>query len=265
MMKTIRTLLVVFLTGLLLSGCVQYDVGIEFNNQTHGTILQKIQLSERLTGFSRDGVNEWVNSLKGRSRRVGGRTKQVSDREILVTIPFNNGADLEAKFERFFNPIEPKNNQKITDKIEDDLPQFSSNLNLTQNNFIWVLKNHLSLELDLRSLALLTTKEQVLINSGDLLGLQFSLNTPWGATLIEPTIIEGETTNPLAVTSKPNGQVVWTLKPGEVNHLEAVFWIPSPVGIGAVVIALLSYFGYALKYTLLPKLNIRKKTAQAKV
>lgn len=94
-MKTIRTLLIVFLTSLLLSGCVQYDVGIEFNSQTHGTIQQKIQLSERLTGFSREVVNEWVRSLRRRVREVQGRTQQVSERGILVTIPFNNGADLE--------------------------------------------------------------------------------------------------------------------------------------------------------------------------
>lgn len=263
-MKTIRTLFIVFLSCLLLTGCVQYDVGIEFDSQTHGTIRQKIQLSERLTGFSRNATDEWLRSLKRRVRGVRGRTRRVSDREILVTIPFNNGADLEEKFERFFNPIDPKTNRKYKGRIEDNLPQFSSNLDLKQNNFVFVLKNHLSLELDLRSLALLTTKERVLINSGDLLALQFSLNTPWGAKLIEPTTPE-ETSNSLTVTSKQNGQLVWTLKPGEVNQLEAVFWIPSPVGIGAVVIVLLTYFGYTLKYTLLPKTNIRKKTARAEV
>ncbi|ERT08723.1 hypothetical protein M595_1294 [Lyngbya aestuarii BL J] len=264
-MKTIRTLFIVFLTCLLLTGCVQYDVGIEFDSQTHGTIQQTIQLSERLTGFSRDAVNEWVRSLKRRVRGVQGRTQRVSDREILVTIPFNNGADLEEKFEQFFNPINPDQKRKFKDQLEDNLPQFSSNLDLTQNNFIFVLRNHLSLELDLRSLALLTTQKQVLMGSGELLELQFSLNTPWGAKLIEPDGINPDSPKPLAVTSKQNGKLVWTLKPGEVNQLEALFWIPSPVGIGAVVIVLLTYFGYTLKYTLLPKMRIRQKTAQAEV
>jgi hypothetical protein len=264
-MKTIRTLFIVFLSCLFLSGCVKYDVGIEFDSQTHGTIQQTIQLSERLTGFSQDAVNEWVRSLKRRVRGVQGRTQQISDREILVTIPFHNGADLEQKFEQFFNPLDPEKKKKFKDKLEDNLPQFSSNLDLTQNNFVFVLRNHLKLELDLRSLALLTTQNQVLINSGDLLELQFSLNTPWGAKLIEPDGINPDNPKPLAVTSKQNGQRVWTLKPGEVNQLEAVFWIPSPVGIGAVVIVLLTYFGYTLKYTLFPKLNSRKKTAPAEV
>ncbi|MFY7804066.1 MAG: DUF3153 domain-containing protein [Limnoraphis robusta] len=264
-MKTIRTLLIVFLTSLLLSGCVQYDVGIEFNSQTHGTIQQKIQLSERLTGFSREVVNEWVRSLRRRVREVQGRTQQVSERGILVTIPFNNGADLEQKFEQFFNPIDLSKKQRYQEQLENNLPQFSSNLDLTQNNFIFVLRNHLSLELDLRSLALLTTNQQVLINSGDLLELQFSLNTPWGAKLIESDAINPETAKPLTVTSKQNGQLVWRLKSGEVNHLEAVFWIPSPVGIGAVIIVLLTYLGYAVKYTLLPKITVSKKTVQAEV
>lgn len=261
-MKTIRTLLIVFLTSLLLSGCVQYDVGINFNSQTHGTIQQKIQLSERLTGFSGEIVNEWISSLKHRAREVQGRTQRVSNREILVTIPFNNGADLKQKFEQFFNPVDPKKKKKYQDKIEDNLPQFSSHLDITQNNLIFVLRNHLTLELDLRSLALLTSNQQVLINSGDLLELQFSLNTPWGAKLIEADGIPPETSNPSRVKSPSKGQLVWTLKAGEVNQLEAIFWIPSPVGIGAVVIVLLTYFGYALKYTLLPKIRLRKPKTQ---
>ncbi|MEL7036046.1 MAG: DUF3153 domain-containing protein [Cyanobacteria bacterium J06592_8] len=263
-MKTIRTLFIVFLTSILLSGCVQYDVGIEFNNQTHGTIQQKIILSERLTGFSSEAINEWLTSLKRRVRQVQGKTKRVSDREILVTIPFYSGEDLEQKFEKFYNPTQTKN-RKYKDKLEDNLPQFSSDLDIQQNNLIFVLRNHLSLELDLRSLALLTTQEQVLINSGDLLELQFSLNTPWGAKLIEPTAISEAALTALTVTSKQDGQLVWTLKPGEINHLEAIFWIPSPVGIGTVLIVLFTYLGYALKYTLLPKIGTRKKTASAEV
>ncbi len=262
-MKTIRTLLVVFLTSLLLSGCVQYDVGINFSSQTHGTIQQKIQLSERLTGFSSEIVNEWVSSLKHRAREVQGRTQRVSNREILVTIPFNNGADLKQKFEQFFNPVVSKTKKKYPDKIEDNLPQFSSHLEITQNNYIFVLRNHLTLELDLRSLALLTSNQQVLINSGDLLELQLSLNTPWGAKAIKSDGVNPETSNPSRVKSPSERQLVWTFKAGEVNQLEAIFWIPSPVGIGTVVIIFLSSFGYALKYRLLPKISLRQPTTQA--
>ena len=55
-------------------------------------------------------------------------------------------------------------------------------------------------------------------------------------------------------------QLVWKLKPGEINYLEAVFWIPSPVGIGAVIIALFVAAGISLKYQLLPAIGSGKKT-----
>jgi hypothetical protein len=45
---------------------------------------------------------------------------------------------------------------------------------------------------------------------------------------------------------------MWTLKPGQLNHLEAVFWLPSPLGIGTLVIVLLVLGGFYLKYKSLP-------------
>lgn len=260
MMKSFKTLLIVFCAALLLSGCVQTDIGINFQDQTHGQILQKIQLSERIASLNSNVVDDWIQSLKRRVRRVNGYTKRVSNRELVVTIPFNNSADLEQKFNTFFNPIESKNNRKA-DELESELPQFSSHLSQTQNNWIFVLRNHLSLELDLKSLALVSTSDQVLINSGEILDLQFSLNTPWGAKIIDPQF-DQDFTEALAVSENLDGkQIVWTLKPGEINKLEAIFWVPSPVGIGTILIILFIYLGFSLKYRLLPKTGIRKTAA----
>ena len=85
--------------------------------------------------------------------------------------------------------------------------------------------------------------------------LDFSLNTPWGARSNE-TAVAG------AIVSKSfqeGKELVWKLKPGEINYLEAVFWIPSPVGIGALIIALFVAAGISLKYQLLPGLGMGKK------
>jgi hypothetical protein len=57
-------------------------------------------------------------------------------------------------------------------------------------------------------------------------------------------------------------QLTWKLQPGKQNHLEAIFWIPSPIGIGAVAIAILVGIGFWLKYQLLPFLGFGKKKAK---
>ena len=138
--------------------------------------------------------------------------------------------------------------------LDTDLPKFESHLSVKQNNLLLVLRNRLTLELDLRSLSLLSSNGSLLVSPGGLLELDFSLNTPWGAQSIETVA------GAIVPESFQEGkQLVWKLKPGEINYLEAVFWIPSPVGIGAVIIALFVAAGISLKYQL-PAIGIGKKT-----
>ncbi len=94
---------VVLLASLLLSGCVNYDVGVNFDNSNHGELVQHIKLGERLTSFSGDYVYEWLNSIERRARKLEGKTKRISPEEIIVTIPFSNGQELQQKFNEFFN------------------------------------------------------------------------------------------------------------------------------------------------------------------
>ncbi|HLO52065.1 MAG TPA: DUF3153 domain-containing protein [Kamptonema sp.] len=236
----------------MLGGCVNYDVGINFDSQTHGEIVQHIQLGERLTSFSGDTVREWLDSIDQRVRALQGRTKRLSESEVAVRIPFNNGSELEEKFNKFFNPFEEQSFQN-TNSVETDLPKFGCHLSVNQNNFVFFLKNRLTLELDLRSLSLLSTNANVLISPGPLLELAFSLRTPWLAKSIE------NVTNAISPSIAPGNQLVWKLKPGEINHLEAVFWLPSPVGIGAAIIALFVAAGSYLKYKILPAIGIGKR------
>ena len=239
----------------LVTGCVQYDVGVNFDSQTHGEIVQHIKLGEKLTSFSSETVGDWLKSVERRVRLLDGKTKRLSDREVLVSIPFNNGAELEDKFNQFYNPIAQTAKSRVASPLETDLPKFESHLSVKQNNLLLVLRNRLSLELDLRSLSLLSSNGSVLLSPGGLLELDFSLNTPWGAESIETTVAGA-----LVPASYQQGkQLVWNLKPGEVNYLEATFWIPSPVGIGALIIALFVAVGIALKYQILPAMGIGKK------
>jgi Protein of unknown function (DUF3153) len=242
----------------LVTGCVQYDVGVNFESQTRGEIVQHIKLGDKLTSFSSETIGEWLKSIERRVRSLDGKTKRLSDQEILVKIPFNNGAELESKFNQFYNPIAQtpkKTKTREASPLETDLPKFESHLKVKQNNLFFVLRNRLTLELDLRSLSLLSSNGSLLLSPGELLELGFNLNTPWGAKSIET--VAGAI---VPESFQAGKQLLWKLKPGEINYLEAVFWIPSPVGIGAVMIALFVAAGFSLKYQLLPALGIGKKT-----
>ncbi|MEG4997626.1 DUF3153 domain-containing protein [Microcoleus sp. B4-D4] len=239
----------------LVTGCVQYDVGVNFQSQTRGEIVQHIKLGEKLTSFSSETVGDWLNSVEQRVRLLNGKTKRLSETEVMVTIPFNNGAELQNKFNKFYNPIaQTTKNHPVASKLETDLPKFESHMDVKQNNLLLVLRNRLSLELDLRSLSLLSSNGSLLLSPGGLLELEFSLNTPWGAESMET--VAGAIVPEIYREGK---QLVWKLKPGEINYLEATFWIPSPVGIGALIIALFVAAGVALKYQILPGLGIGKK------
>ncbi|MHC5673838.1 DUF3153 domain-containing protein [Nostoc sp.] len=241
---------VVLLTSLLLSGCVKYDVGVNFDNSNSGEIVQHIKLGERLTSFSGDSVYEWLDSIERRTRQLQGKVQRVSPEEIIVTIPFSSGRELQEKFNEFFNSRANQTSETVQSKSDSELPKIESNVLLEQNNFLLLVRNRLIYDLDLRSLSLIASKGNVLANAGSILDLEFSLKTPWGAKNIQQT----ET----AIEPEKNGnQLVWKLQPGELNHIETVFWLPSPLGIGALLIILFVWGGLYLRYNFMPDPRIQ--------
>jgi hypothetical protein len=235
----------VVLTSLLLTGCVHYDVGVNFKNSNRGELVQHIKLEERLTSFSGTYVYEWLNSIERRARQLEGKAKRISQEEVIVTIPFSNGQELQEKFNEFFNSPTNQKSAKTASESESELPKIASNLLIFQNNFVLLVRNRLIYDLDLRSLSLIASKGNVLADTGAILDLQFGLNTPWGARNIQKT----ET----AIQPEKKGkQLVWQLKPGELNHIEVVFWLPSPLGIGSLLIILFIWGGIYLRYNFMP-------------
>ncbi|MEH2261950.1 DUF3153 domain-containing protein [Nostoc sp.] len=246
----------VLLTSLLLTGCVKYDVGLNFDNSNSGELVQHIKLGERLTSFSGDSVYEWLNSIERRARQLEGKTQRVSQEEIIVTIPFSSGTELQEKFNEFFNPRANQTSESVQSKSDSELPKIESNVLLEQNYFLLLVRNRLVYDLDLRSLSLIASKGNVLANAGSILDLEFSLKTPWGAKNIQLT----ET----AIEPEKNGnQLLWKLQPGQLNHIEAVFWLPSPLGIGALLIILFVWGGLYLRYNFMPdpRIQFPPKTA----
>lgn len=236
--------LLVLAVSLLLSGCVEYDVGVNFNNSNSGQLVQHIKLGEQLTSFSGDYVYEWLNSIERRARKLEGTAKRISREEVVVTIPFSNGKELQTKFNEFFN----SGKQPTTEAgaaANSELPKVESNLLVVQNNFLLAVRNELIFDLDLRSLSLIASKGNVLADAGAILDLEFGLKTPWGAKNIQRVETAPQ-------PEKKGGQLVWKLQPGQLNHIEVVFWLPSPLGIGALLITLFVWGGIYLRYTFMP-------------
>jgi len=235
-----RRLVLGLLAMLLLTGCVDYDVGIRFDTPNRGAIVQHIQLGDRLRGLSGETAQQWLETLEQRGRQLGGRVERLPEQDIILTIPFSNAADLETKFNQFFSPSNAQPLVRTTSL--DALPEIQSHLTVRRNNLLLLERNSLRYDLDLRSLGVSSASGQVVLSPTRLFDLEFRLDTPWGAR-------SGNAPESLRPTRTENGtQLVWSLVPGELNHLEAVFWLPSPLGIGALVIGLLVLGGSYLKY-----------------
>jgi Protein of unknown function (DUF3153) len=213
-----------------LSGCVKYETGINFYSLNDGEIVERIQLGDRLNSFSQTAVRSWLDSIESRTKQAQGRIERSSERDFQVIIPFHNVHDLTTKINRYFNPDSPNSDNKS---------QLSSHLHVHQNNFLFVVRNHLTYDIDLRSLAA-NINDRNLTNSID---LDFSLSSPWGVKSSEQGMSQA---------GSNDRQISWQLQPGQLNHIEAIFWLPNLLGIGSVIIILLSLGGYYLKYRQLP-------------
>jgi hypothetical protein len=227
----------------LLGGCVNYNVGLNIDGQYGGSIVQKIKLGEQLTSFSLAEARKWVDSLEIRAKELGGSMKKLYSQEILVTIPFGNGKELEEKFDRFFNPnTTDRSTAKDSNEKPNtfDLVKLKSNLSLKQSNLLLFERESIDLTVDLRALGVISEQGKILVNPGNLVDLKFDLNTPLGSRSLLSE-------NALSL-DRDGKKLTWQLQPGQINHIKAVFWVPSYLGIGTLAIVLLMYFSFRLKY-----------------
>lgn len=243
----LRNLFLPLLLSLLtvLTGCVRYDVGVNFYEQHHGEIVQHIRLAQQLTSLSKTEANQWLDSLENRAKALQGKTKKVSDEEIIVTIPFSNGQELTEKFNRFFNP----NTSKITSglKVENpELVQLKAEMSIKQSNWLFLERNKLNIEVDLRALGVLSNQGNIIVSPGSLVDLEFVLNAPWRVKNVAKNGILDSESNP------EKTQVTWKLQPGQLNTIETSFWVPSYLGIGTVIIIGFILLGFYAKHRHFP-------------
>ncbi|MBC7824816.1 MAG: DUF3153 domain-containing protein [Candidatus Parcubacteria bacterium] len=233
-----RMIWVMLLASLVLSGCVKSEVGITVESPNRGTIVQHIRLDERLTSVNSGTAQKWLDGIEKRVRRIQGKARRLSNQEILVTIPFGNSRELETRFNEFFSSVTDPDR---SDRKEFDLPKLKSHLKVQEGNFLLLERQRVIYDLDLRSLGILAPDGSLIASPGSLLELEFGLTTPWGARSI--TRKDGT-----AISARREGkQLIWTLQPGQSNHLEAAFWLPNPLGIGTVVIVAIVAGGIYLR------------------
>lgn len=238
-----RQLAIGFLAiAITLSGCVKYDTRVHFSSLGDGEIIEHIQLSSQLNSFSQAAVQTWLTSIEQRTIAEQGRLERLNDREFNVIIPFDHPQQLVTKVNRYFNP----------DLNSESKSQFKAVMQIDRSNFLVVTRNHLVYDLDLRSIAakslsgkVAAANPKVSIGANNPIDLNFSLQSPWG---IKNTGGNGSNIS----SDDKNRQMTWQLKPGQTERIDAVFWLPNPLGIGAVTIGLISMAGYYLKYRQLP-------------
>jgi hypothetical protein len=227
--------LFLLLLPICLTGCVNYDVGINIAGLHQGQIVQHIQLGEQLTSFSQADVEDWLGSLQKRAKQLGGSTERLSSQEMELTIPFANAEQLESKFNRFFNP-------NTRSQPPSELVQLDSQLTTQQNNFVLFQRTHLKLNIDLTALGTIKGDNSRIVGANSLLDLEFRLNTPWGMEIIAPDPAANS-----SLVKQTGGETVWYLQPGENNQIEVVFWLPEPLGFGAIAILAIVYIGISIK------------------
>ncbi len=237
-----------FLCGifLFLTGCVRYDVGINFPHQHHGEIIQHITLGQRLTSLSQTEATKWLNSIEQRAKLLKGKTAPISEREIIVTIPFSNSQELEEKFNQFFDPSSSFKIKNSADTDDIKLLQLDSQLAVTEQDWFFLTQKNLKLTVDLRALGVLSEQGNIIVSPGSLVDIDFALKTPFPGQNID----DDSGLNP--PLEQVDNQLIWHLKPGEINSIAAAFWVPNYLGIGTIVIVLITVFAYYLKYKRLP-------------
>ena len=233
---------IVLLLSLGLGGCVEADSSIQYRDQVHGTLVQRLHVEPTQNRLERFAAEQWLQSVRDRTLQLDGSVEQQNGNDWLLSIPFYNGADLQRKFNQLMQQIltrdrSPDKAAGVGDTASPAVdPLAASNLSFVvqEQNFGIVQHNHITYTLDLRSQQSVQAAWLPLQNA---VTWTISLGTPWGAT---PT---PKSDNPIQQTSR---QLTWKLQLDQPNTIDVEFWVPSPIGIAAAGVGSLVALGWAI-------------------
>jgi hypothetical protein len=236
---------------LLLCGCFQYDLTLQFDHQLQGRIEQVITLNDRAAAVANGTLAPWLEALEARTRQLGGRVSSPGYNQRALVVPFTTSQNLVQQFSRLFADEPPtavsdeisKPIQAVTSTLTiPDLGQIPFHLAFSQQDWVLASRTHLIYDIDLQQLPTAPTRPDGAFSNA-WSTLNFRLQTPWGISQIAPASLS-------PALRWPNG-AGWQLEPGRAYHIEVWFWVPSLVALGTVVIGLLVLLGYFLRYRLL--------------
>ncbi len=208
---------------LLLSGCVQADLGITISGQAGGKIQQLVRLAKPDRTI--------LSQLQTQARKLGGSSHIQDNTTLELTIPFNRAEELAETLDQLLQPL--ANNSSGT------LPPIPNHATVDEQNWLLFIRGRFHYDLDLRGFGLAAQAEpdSLVLSPGQLLSFRISLETPWGARGISTTPPNIPTPNQINPDLKQTGhRLLWTLSPGYFNHLEAVYLYPSGMGWGSLAI-----------------------------
>jgi hypothetical protein len=230
--RRIGYLLIAAIASLLLTSCVDCDLNIRFDSQTHGQITQTLHLSDRLSATT----NQLFEQITTKTKALSGKAHQIDDNTLQIVLPFSSSEQLVERFNAFYGNVQSSDDLS---GLALGAPPVSAHLALQQTNYIFAFRNHLTYDLQIENLpARPSGPANSKLNDLSWLNLDFHLSTPWGVTLSNPPTDDPQT-------------ATWHLTADRPQHIEATFWLPSPIGIGAGAIAVFCLLGYLVKYRLM--------------
>jgi Protein of unknown function (DUF3153) len=211
------TVILSLLIALTLGGCVRYQTTVDFHSFNSGDLIQHITIDPQFYQINQQAIDTWLGAIEQRAAQVNGRVTKPSLQELTVIVPFHRASELVAKFNQFFASSQQA---------------LASKLSIVESNFLLASRYQLTYDIDLSSLS--PTIAGLEPSSSQAPDFQFALQAP------------GFPHNPATAGH-------WQLQLGQANHLVTTFWIPNPLGIGGLFIAIWVGVGYWLKSVITPR------------
>ena len=147
----------------LLTGCVDYNLGIQFESPNAGQLTHRI----RLENYTNPTAQAFLQQVRQQTEHVQGSFRSLSPQESLVTVPFHTATELEQSFNRFFQP--DRGNTAAS-----DLPIVVSHVTIDQGNWLLFEHDRLTFDVDLSAFGLQGTER--FADPGTLFNLTMAVN-----------------------------------------------------------------------------------------